>query len=68
MARTFLFYPICFALALSGCESCKRTAPAAKADPVPIPLARAAYVTDNGSDQISVIDRDGTTVVARSLD
>ncbi|MEO8800411.1 MAG: YncE family protein, partial [Polyangiaceae bacterium] len=68
LPRTFLFYPIFLALAAAGCDSCKRTTPVVKAAPVPIALGRAAYVTDNGSDQISVIDRDSPTVVARSVD
>ena len=36
--------------------------------PVPTPPARAAYVTNNGSDTISVIDRDGDTVTTVPLD
>lgn len=36
--------------------------------PVPIDVARAAYVTDNGSDEISVIDRDSEAVVSRPVD
>ncbi len=35
---------------------------------IPIPPARAAYVTNNGSDSISVIDRDGDTVTTVPLD
>jgi DNA-binding beta-propeller fold protein YncE len=46
--------------------SCKKHPPAAEA--VPIAPKSAAYVTNNGSDTISVIDRDGDAVVTRSLD
>jgi len=35
---------------------------------VPTPRARAIYVTNNGSDSLSVIDRDGDTVTTVSVD
>ncbi|MEO7111399.1 MAG: hypothetical protein ABI183_13255 [Polyangiaceae bacterium] len=35
---------------------------------MPIALARAAYVTNNGSDTISILDRDSDLVVTRSVD
>lgn len=60
-------------VALSGCSSCKK-ARADKAGPltpgatITIPRERAAYVTNNGSDTISVIDRDGDTVVTVPVD
>lgn len=59
--------PIFFSIALAGCKSCKEpdTAPA---ELVPIPEDRAAYITDNGSDQITVIDRDSADVLSRSID
>ena len=47
--------------------ACKRSH-AAPAETVPIAERSAAYVTDNGSDTIAVIDRDGDAVVTRSLD
>lgn len=47
--------------------TCKRTH-IPPAEPVSIAKASAAYVTNNGSDSISVIDRDGHAVVVRSLD
>lgn len=47
--------------------SCSKKKPADKPR-VSIDHARAAYVTDNGSDEISVIDRDGDAVVAVSID
>ena len=59
--------PIFFGLALAGCKSCKadETAPA---ELVPIAAEHAAYVTDNGSDQITVIDRDSSNVLSRPID
>jgi DNA-binding beta-propeller fold protein YncE len=47
--------------------SCKKTH-AIASEPVAIPYSRAAYITDNGSDTIAVIDRDGDAVVTRSVD
>lgn len=35
---------------------------------MPIPFARAAYVTNNASDTISILDRDSDLVVTRSVD
>ena len=54
-------------MALAGCKSCKEpdTAPA---ELVPIAADHAAYITDNGSDQITVIDRDSADVLSRSID
>ncbi len=46
---------------------CSKKKPPARS-PVPIEHAHAAYVTDNGSDEISVIDRDSERVVSVSLD
>lgn len=35
---------------------------------MPIPFSRTAYVTNNGSDTISILDRDSDLVVTRSVD
>lgn len=61
---TSLFYLALLAVALA---SCKKTH-AIVSEPVPIAASRAAYVTNNGSDSIAVLDRDGDAVVMRSLD
>lgn len=58
------FYLVALALASLSCGKKK----ASDKPPVPIAHARAAYVTDNGSDEISVIDRDGDSVVAVAID
>ena len=51
---------------LAGCRKAKATAtPGAE---VTIPTARAAYVTNNGSDSVSVLDRDGTAVTTVAVD
>ncbi len=66
-------------LAVAGCSSCKkpghgdrgtseRTGPLTPGAAVSIPTARAAYVTNNGSDSISVLDRDGDVVTTVSVD
>jgi DNA-binding beta-propeller fold protein YncE len=68
--RTFLFYRISCGVILfatAGCNGCKKES-TISAPPVPIPFARAAYVTNNGSDTISVLDRDSDLVVTRSVD
>lgn len=52
---------------VAGCQGCGKKTAAAR-PPVGIPAARAAYVTDNGSDTVSVIDRDGDRVVRVSVD
>jgi DNA-binding beta-propeller fold protein YncE len=73
VGRTSLFYLASAAIALAiggGCSSCKKAASAAgggAASTTPgkmiaIPAARAAYVTNNASDTLSVIDRDGDAV------
>ena len=48
----------------------RKSAPSATtAGPAPVtPRARSAYVTNNGSDSLSVLDRDGTTVTTATLD
>jgi DNA-binding beta-propeller fold protein YncE len=61
---TRLFYLASSLVALAACK--KTHAP--HADPVPIAAAHAAYVTNNGSDTIAAIDRDGDAVVMRSVD
>lgn len=69
-----VFFATALASASSGCSSCKKSAPGVAEGPltpgaaIPTPPARAAYVTNNGSDSISVIDRDGDTVTTVPLD
>ena len=53
------------ALAL-GCKKAPPPPPAPRA--IPTPPERAIYVTNNGSDSLSVIDRDGVTVTNVPLD
>jgi DNA-binding beta-propeller fold protein YncE len=72
--RTALFYRIscafisfAFFATMAGCDGCKKDTTVTAA-PVPIPFARAAYVTNNGSDTISILDRDSDLVVTRSVD
>jgi len=66
-------------LGAAGCSGCSRKpggaggASGGRATTTPgaaisIPPARAAYVTNNGSDSISVIDRDGDAVVTVPID
>lgn len=78
--RTTLFYLI-LGVGLAGCARCSKkpgdegssganaseqaTTPGGKISTAP---AHAAYVTNNGSDSISVLDRDGTTVDTIALD
>jgi DNA-binding beta-propeller fold protein YncE len=61
-----------WAPALGGCSrSNEKKAPAAVTTPgaeIGIATARAAYVTDNGSDSITVFDRDGDRVVHVPVD
>lgn len=74
-SRTSLIY---LALALVVAIGCKRGArrdepakAAALSTPgvtLPFPVGRAAFVTDNGSDRLSVVDRDGDAVVGATLD
>ncbi|MBX3226888.1 MAG: beta-propeller fold lactonase family protein [Labilithrix sp.] len=76
--RTRPFYLIALALiasiVASGCSSCKRgdakksEGPLTKGAAISIPRARAAYVTNNGSDTISVFDRDGDAVIDVPVD
>jgi DNA-binding beta-propeller fold protein YncE len=59
-----------------GCSSCKRDPSPSSASntrltagaAISVAPARAAYVTNNGSDSLSVIDRDGDAVVAVPID
>jgi YVTN family beta-propeller protein len=77
VSSTLRLYLGCLAagalVVLAGCSSCKK-ARADKAGPLTrgatltIPRERAAYVTNNGSDTISVIDRDGDTVTTVAVD
>lgn len=70
MKRTPLFYPILAAVIVSigGCARCgnkgggERPSQTTPGKAIAIPPARAAYVTNNGSDSVSVIDRDGDAV------
>jgi len=77
--RTPPFYIVFGALALAasagGCSSCKKGAGAGGANgattpgkAIAIPIARAAYVTNNASDTLSVIDRDGEAVDSVGVD
>lgn len=69
--RTRFFYLI---IALtSGCSTCNKKAetkegPLTPGVAISIPAARAAYVTNNGSDTISVFDRDGDQVMHVPID
>jgi DNA-binding beta-propeller fold protein YncE len=58
-------YRATLVLALVSCGRKQKTLPA---EPVSIAVSSAAYVTNNGSDTLSILDRDGDTVVTRSLD
>jgi DNA-binding beta-propeller fold protein YncE len=72
----FVFGVLGALVALAGCSSCsKRRGPdtdrpgaLTPGATIPTPPARAAYVTNNGSDSISVLDRDGDAVTAVPLD
>lgn len=62
------------AIALAGCKGCSKGRAAAAASAttpgkhLTIPRARAAYVTNNGSDSLSVLDRDGDAVDSVPVD
>jgi DNA-binding beta-propeller fold protein YncE len=67
--RTWSFYIIGLGLiaSIGGCSSCKKggsekEGPLTPGAAITIPAARAMYVTNNGSDTISVLDRDGDAV------
>lgn len=67
--RFFRTSPLYLVLLAVGCrEKPKPTSRLTPGAPIAIPAARAAYVTNNGSDSISVIDRDGDDVTAVALD
>ena len=56
---------------LAGCRKKPGEATSARKTPggtVPTPAARAIYVTNNGSDSLSVIDRDGDLVTTIGVD
>lgn len=62
---------VAFLLACLVAPACKRPAdpgPLTKGEKVDVPRARAAYVTNNGSDSLSVLDRDGDRVQTISVD
>jgi DNA-binding beta-propeller fold protein YncE len=74
-SRTLSFYLGCALLALSsGCSSCGKKAgdgaggPLTPGKVLATPPARAGYVTDNGSDTLSVIDRNGAAVETVPVD
>lgn len=58
----------------SGCSTCNKKADGEREGrltpgaAIAIPAARAAYVTNNGSDTISVFDRDGDAVIHVPID
>ncbi|CAN5397914.1 hypothetical protein BH09MYX1_BH09MYX1_27970 [soil metagenome] len=56
-----------FVLALATCKR-STTPPKTKNAIVPIAIARAAWVTNNGSDSLSVIDRDGEATFSVAID
>jgi DNA-binding beta-propeller fold protein YncE len=53
---------------LAGCKKPHDTGPLTKGAALATPVARAAYVTNNGSDTISVLDRDGDRVESVPVD
>lgn len=64
--RSFYLIALWILLSESGCSSCKKSSedrkkegPLTTGAAITIAPARAAYVTNNGSDSISVLDRDG---------
>jgi DNA-binding beta-propeller fold protein YncE len=75
--RLYFVFALLAAFGGAGCSSCKREregggerkdgklTPGAR---IPTPIRNAAYVTNNGSDSISVLDRDGTTVTTVPVD
>jgi DNA-binding beta-propeller fold protein YncE len=75
-ARTLFLYLVSGLGCAAACGGCtegrgKKSAPSASTTPgadVGIETAHAAYVTDNGSDTISVLDRDGDRVVHVPID
>ncbi len=59
------------ALALAAALGCKRSpegGPLTRGEKLETPRARAAYVTNNGSDSVSVLDRDGERVQTITVD
>lgn len=70
--RTALFYLLlaaACALFSTSCTSCRKgRQTATQGAPIPTPPSRAIYVTNNGSDSVSVIDRDGDLVTTVSVD
>jgi YVTN family beta-propeller protein len=66
-------YPLLALVGLGtlGCQACGKKSSGATTTAgvaIPTPRARAAYVTNNGSDTISVIDRDGAQVTHVPVD
>jgi DNA-binding beta-propeller fold protein YncE len=66
----YLLAAACAIAAAGGSVSCKkpRASTTTAGATVTTPRARAAYVTNNGSDTISVLDRDGTAVTDVAID
>jgi len=60
----YLALPIVACAAFGACKHQR----VPRADPIPIAAKSIAYVTNNGSDTLAAIDRDGTAVVIRSVD
>ena len=56
------------ALAGGACKRPPDTGPLTKGETIDIPRVRAAYVTNNGSDSLSVLDRDGARVQTVMVD
>lgn len=62
------FHAFCTFAALATLAGCKRAPPPPAARTIPTPHARAIYVTNNGSDSLSVLDKDGATVTDVPID
>ena len=69
---TGLFYLLlagACAVIATGCSSCRKSRDGkTEGAAIPTPPARAIYVTNNGSDSVSVVDRDGDAVTTVSVD
>jgi DNA-binding beta-propeller fold protein YncE len=55
-------------VAPTGCKRAPESGPLTKGEKIEIARARAAYVTNNGSDSLSVLDRDGDRVQTVGVD
>jgi DNA-binding beta-propeller fold protein YncE len=67
----FFLAALCLGEMTSGCTSCKRSSKAegklTQGGTIAMPPHRAAYITNNGSDSISVLDRDAVGSVTTVL-